>query len=81
MTAADGGPSQSAPAEGNAAATHPAPIAQASLAVNALSPLTAAPVERDPFPQQRGNGSGPIYGALDLGTNNCRLLVARPSRR
>jgi exopolyphosphatase/guanosine-5'-triphosphate,3'-diphosphate pyrophosphatase len=26
--------------------------------------------------------SGPaIYGALDLGTNNCRLLVARPSRR
>ena len=22
-----------------------------------------------------------IYGALDLGTNNCRLLVARPSRR
>jgi len=25
--------------------------------------------------------SGAIYGALDLGTNNCRLLVARPSRR
>src|SRR5207245_2632550 len=24
---------------------------------------------------------GAIYGALDLGTNNCRLLVARPSRR
>jgi exopolyphosphatase / guanosine-5'-triphosphate,3'-diphosphate pyrophosphatase len=23
----------------------------------------------------------PVYGALDLGTNNCRLLVARPSRR
>lgn len=33
-----------------------------------------------------GNGGGtrdlgPAYGALDLGTNNCRLLVARPSRR
>jgi exopolyphosphatase/guanosine-5'-triphosphate,3'-diphosphate pyrophosphatase len=27
------------------------------------------------------NGSAPAYGALDLGTNNCRLLVARPSRR
>jgi exopolyphosphatase / guanosine-5'-triphosphate,3'-diphosphate pyrophosphatase len=27
------------------------------------------------------SGSWPIYGALDLGTNNCRLLVARPSRR
>lgn len=25
--------------------------------------------------------SQPIYGALDLGTNNCRLLLARPSRR
>jgi exopolyphosphatase / guanosine-5'-triphosphate,3'-diphosphate pyrophosphatase len=29
-----------------------------------------------------GNGPPPdIYAALDLGTNNCRLLVARPSRR
>ncbi|MBU4239043.1 MAG: Ppx/GppA family phosphatase [Alphaproteobacteria bacterium] len=32
------------------------------------------------------NGAGtsgrdaPVYGALDLGTNNCRLLIARPSR-
>ncbi len=25
--------------------------------------------------------NGPLYAALDLGTNNCRLLVARPSRR
>jgi exopolyphosphatase / guanosine-5'-triphosphate,3'-diphosphate pyrophosphatase len=25
--------------------------------------------------------SAPAYAALDLGTNNCRLLVARPSRR
>jgi exopolyphosphatase / guanosine-5'-triphosphate,3'-diphosphate pyrophosphatase len=29
-----------------------------------------------------GNAAPPdIYAALDLGTNNCRLLVARPSRR
>jgi exopolyphosphatase / guanosine-5'-triphosphate,3'-diphosphate pyrophosphatase len=28
-----------------------------------------------------GPASGPVYGALDLGTNNCRLLLARPSRR
>ena len=27
------------------------------------------------------HGNPPVYGALDLGTNNCRLLVARPSRR
>ncbi|HZV85073.1 MAG TPA: Ppx/GppA phosphatase family protein [Brevundimonas sp.] len=31
----------------------------------------------------KGDGSGrdaPLYGALDLGTNNCRLLIARPAR-
>jgi exopolyphosphatase / guanosine-5'-triphosphate,3'-diphosphate pyrophosphatase len=27
------------------------------------------------------DGEPPAYAALDLGTNNCRLLVARPSRR
>lgn len=27
------------------------------------------------------SGNGATYAALDLGTNNCRLLVARPSRR
>lgn len=37
--------------------------------------------ERRIYPQ--GNGSarrqrGPVYAALDLGTNNCRLLIARP---
>jgi exopolyphosphatase/guanosine-5'-triphosphate,3'-diphosphate pyrophosphatase len=36
------------------------------------------------FPRRERTESGPedggsIYGALDLGTNNCRLLVARPS--
>ena len=31
--------------------------------------------------RQRRRGKLPAYGALDLGTNNCRLLVARPSRR
>lgn len=25
--------------------------------------------------------AGELYGALDLGTNNCRLLIARPTRR
>ena len=33
----------------------------------------------------RARGATPradgVYGALDLGTNNCRLLLARPSRR
>lgn len=30
---------------------------------------------------ERNRAHQPTYGALDLGTNNCRLLVARPSRR
>jgi exopolyphosphatase / guanosine-5'-triphosphate,3'-diphosphate pyrophosphatase len=33
------------------------------------------------FPVPDSYRPAPIYGALDLGTNNCRLLVARPSRR
>lgn len=44
-----------------------------------------APQRRDERSQpSRGrDASGrdaPLYGALDLGTNNCRLLIARPSR-
>ena len=31
--------------------------------------------------KDRAGSRLPAYGALDLGTNNCRLLVARPSRR
>lgn len=30
-------------------------------------------------PKKRGSGSQ-VFGALDLGTNNCRLLVAKPAR-
>ncbi|HEY4736077.1 MAG TPA: hypothetical protein VIH63_01640, partial [Xanthobacteraceae bacterium] len=36
---------------------------------------------RPPGRPDAGYGSdrgGPTYAALDLGTNNCRLLVARP---
>ena len=35
---------------------------------------------RHPLPGGRAriDGDGPFYGALDLGTNNCRLLVATP---
>lgn len=31
--------------------------------------------------QQQNRERSEVYGALDLGTNNCRLLLARPSRR
>lgn len=41
--------------------------------------VNAAPRTWDVSPD---NGErGDVYGALDLGTNNCRLLLARPSRR
>lgn len=46
-----------------------------------------APARRDARSQpKRPRDSGasgrdaPLYGALDLGTNNCRLLIARPAR-
>jgi len=54
------------------------------------APLTVEPVPPPRTIERTGertgerNGerhNGPTYGALDLGTNNCRLLVARPSRR
>ena len=52
----------------------------------AIPPIkVTAPYRNGPVPLRPGNGAagvpGAIYGALDLGTNNCRLLVARPSRR
>jgi exopolyphosphatase / guanosine-5'-triphosphate,3'-diphosphate pyrophosphatase len=31
-----------------------------------------------PLPARREAGGGPVLAALDLGTNNCRLLIARP---
>ena len=30
-------------------------------------------------PQQRREAHRHTYGAIDLGTNNCRLLIARPT--
>lgn len=47
-----------------------------------------APTRQPKRPSHRTAGKrvdigrrGDVYGALDLGTNNCRLLLARPSRR
>ena len=40
-------------------------------------PSSTVPASQQPFEQ----AGGEVYGALDLGTNNCRLLLARPSRR
>ncbi len=37
--------------------------------------------DRAPHPDTSDDAHSEVYGALDLGTNNCRLLLARPSRR
>jgi len=37
-------------------------------------PVTAAPIVLD-----RGRTPAPAFAALDLGTNNCRLLVGAPT--
>ena len=43
--------------------------------------VVAAAVGNDEVGAQARPPAPSIYGALDLGTNNCRLLIAKPSRR
>jgi exopolyphosphatase/guanosine-5'-triphosphate,3'-diphosphate pyrophosphatase len=45
---------------------------------NGHIPPHSPPVHRRPRGGRPG-GSGPAYAALDLGTNNCRLLIAEPA--
>ena len=42
--------------------------------------LQAKPQYRPNRKPRHGRGNAPVYAALDLGTNNCRLLVAVPTR-
>jgi exopolyphosphatase/guanosine-5'-triphosphate,3'-diphosphate pyrophosphatase len=57
------------------------PSPQSSAASNGAMPQT--PVVRSAVAENTAEQATPkaAYAALDLGTNNCRLLVARPSRR
>jgi exopolyphosphatase / guanosine-5'-triphosphate,3'-diphosphate pyrophosphatase len=55
-------------------------VARALLEAPVEGLLGAAQGKSDAGARARRAGV-PVYGALDLGTNNCRLLVARPSRR
>ena len=57
-----------------------APEACAATAVPPASPSSPASFDTSNG-QAYGEVRKPAYAALDLGTNNCRLLVARPSRR
>jgi exopolyphosphatase / guanosine-5'-triphosphate,3'-diphosphate pyrophosphatase len=42
-------------------------------------PALGADVQAAPTPSRPARHTGATYAALDLGTNNCRLLVARPT--
>ncbi|WP_337183376.1 exopolyphosphatase [Shinella sp.] len=72
--------SRALPSAAEAAVVSPAaePVAEARPAHHApetRGEALSAPrfAERDPY-------DAPLYAALDLGTNNCRLLVAQPTR-
>jgi len=62
----------------------PAPAdapALAPTAARAPAPAAAGPAPaRASDSRRRAGGDQPVYAALDLGTNNCRLLVAIPGR-
>ncbi|MFC3073116.1 Ppx/GppA phosphatase family protein [Shinella pollutisoli] len=76
---------------GRKAAPKPAPAGAAASAAVAPAPEprpvreAMAEPRRDPAPAhhrpaEREPNDSPFYAALDLGTNNCRLLVAQPTR-
>src|ERR1043165_616358 len=57
----------------------PEPPPVAAAAVEAVEPATRRVLAPLPQPRRRSAGWHEGYAALDLGTNNCRLLVARPT--
>ncbi len=85
IAAIDGTAPVFAPPDGQAAVETPLAPHPVIAAISPISPAAASapakPVHAAQSVTSRSTGSGPVYGALDLGTNNCRLLVARPSRR
>jgi exopolyphosphatase/guanosine-5'-triphosphate,3'-diphosphate pyrophosphatase len=67
--------------ETNCKGSGPTPdVARALLGAPAQGLAGAAGGKNDRGTPKSG-AAAKVYGALDLGTNNCRLLVARPSRR
>ncbi|WP_426125306.1 Ppx/GppA phosphatase family protein [Pararhizobium sp. PWRC1-1] len=77
-----------------AATEKPRPVSDAARQQPSQSAASSARVEERPSSgnnghERRGNGQAfsygsdagsPLYAALDLGTNNCRLLIAQPTR-
>jgi exopolyphosphatase/guanosine-5'-triphosphate,3'-diphosphate pyrophosphatase len=62
--------------EGRSGVQTKGPVEKSRLGAGLQVPATAG--DRVPIAPLRRRHSGPVYAALDLGTNNCRLLIARP---
>lgn len=79
-----------AAANGAAPVVAEALVAPPQVVAETVTPPESAPARErraKPASANRGPGrssayaqEGPVYGALDLGTNNCRLLIARRTR-
>ena len=66
---------------GECAGGNPAQVAARARSNAPANGLPAAAEGNDDTGASARAPAPSIYGALDLGTNNCRLLVAKPSRR
>ncbi|MEW9616451.1 Ppx/GppA phosphatase family protein [Shinella sp. S4-D37] len=73
-----GAPAAPAPAE--AVVLDPAAEQAVDLPSVAHAPEPRREVYFPPRPAERDGYDAPLYAALDLGTNNCRLLIAQPTR-
>ncbi|MGN6100129.1 MAG: Ppx/GppA phosphatase family protein [Devosia sp.] len=71
-----------APSEG-AAVRSPEPVGELRPRAGGATASRTRETERRTGPSQTAprRARGPVYAALDLGTNNCRLLIARPHER
>ena len=74
-------------AQAQTAAAVPAPHVNGHTAGAVLAKASGLPPAHQPLPlaaddklQKRQRNDLPVFAALDLGTNNCRLLVAIPGR-
>ena len=74
------GPPKTGPAASEAANNGGNPAA-ASASAGRSTQTSQTPQAPQTPKNHQSSPKNSVYGALDLGTNNCRLLLARPSRR
>lgn len=79
MTDSDRSAAAAVPLDGLRPRPESAETASSVRAGNGGGPGSGPAVRRTPSaPNPSRRARGPLYAALDLGTNNCRLLIARP---